>query len=483
MKHVRSAAMAAALCSIAASAAVADPTFAPGQTYYAIGVPVCQAPKHVGEARCFALRRVVVDQNTPGAFAFRPAGGATADGTIGPAGGLTPADFATAYSLKTAGGAGQTVGIVDAYNDPKINNDLQRFDEKYDLKPCSTSNGCFEVVGQTGSTTVLPANDTSGWSGEESLDVETVHSICRSCKIILVEANSASGADLAASVKEAITLGATVVSNSYGGLESGASSKIQAAYHHPGVVITASTGDDGYYDFDELKSRDEPEFPASSPDVVAVGGTSLYLGETGGRQYETVWNDDGVKDFNQYLYGKPLGATGGGCSTRFTAQSWQQSVSGWSNTGCGTMRLAADVSADADYLTGFDIFDSYDCEGHCPGPSWGTYGGTSLAAPLIAGVFALAGGANGVKYPAETLYSNIGEMYDVTVGGNGWCDGESAAECGNPNTLGHGIVDCDYTAEGVREPVGACDALPGYDGPSGVGTPNGLTAFAPKSRR
>jgi len=465
----------------AISAADAAQTFVAGRTYFAIGVPVCKVPKHAGEARCFAMRRVLVDEGTKGALPFKPAAGASGTGTIGPAGGLTPGDLATAYALPATGGAGQTVAIVDAFNDPNIVDDLKTFDANYLLKACNKANGCLQVVGQKG-TAKLPANDTTGWSVEESLDVETVHSICPNCKILLVEANSAENSDLATAENTAVAMGATVVSNSFGGPESGADSASQSAFNHPGVVITASTGDDGYYDFDELGEYgavNQPNFPASSPDVVAVGGTSLFLGQTGARQSETVWNDNGVQDYYEQYFGDRFGASGGGCSTVFSAKSWQTHVAGWKNTSCGSKRLAADVAAVADYLTGLDIYDSYSCGSCSPAPGWFTVGGTSLAAPLIAGAFALAGGANGVDYPAMTLYDNIGKAYDVTVGGNGWCDGEGAAACGNPNQTADGILDCDYSAAGKSQADGACDALAGFDGPTGVGTPNGLAVFTP----
>lgn len=437
-------------------------------TDYALNEPVCPKPV-AGQASCFVMRRVQVTQGTPGAIPYTPGAGSS---TAGPTGGLTPGDLASAYSYSpTATGSGQTVAIVDAYNDPDINSNLQAFDSYYGLSTCSTTNGCFKVVNENGGTT-LPPNDTSGWSVEESLDVETVHSVCESCKIVLLEANSPSNADLGTAEDEAITLGAAEVSNSYGEPESGADPTFQAAFDHPGVVIAASTGDDGYYDYDLLQAVDQPNFPASSPDVVAVGGTSLYLNSNGTRSSETVWNSNGPNDENGQA-----GASGGGCSTIFTAPTWQSTLSAWPDTACGSNRLVGDVSADADPNTGFDIYDTYGC---CGIDGWATVGGTSLSSPIIASIYALAGGAHGASYPASTLYSNLGStsLYDVTSGGNGWCDGENAATCGDPNTLGYGIVDCDYTASGALPPGDlACDAATGYDGPSGVGTPDGLGAF------
>ena len=260
----------------------------------------------------------------------------------------------------------------------------------------------------------------------------------------------------------------------------------QTAYNHPGIVITASAGDDGYYDFDFLGGNgtiSKPNTPAAFPSVVAVGGTSLYLGQTATRQTEGVWNDNGVKGYDEELLGEKLGAGGGGCSTLFTAPSWQTGTAKWSQTGCGTHRLVNDVSADADYLTGFDIYHTYNCGSDCDPLKWETIGGTSLASPIIAAMYALAGGAQGVADPASTLYKHLGDaadLYDVTSGGNGFCDGEGAAACGDWNLKGAGDLDCDYTAAGkVSAGDRACDALPGYDGPTGVGTPNGLGAFKP----
>ncbi len=475
-------AAAAALATMTGAATAATrPAGSPGAahsvTLYAVGKRVC-APKRPGVASCYAEIRKVVRKGTKGARPFRVAAGATASGTIGPAGGLTPGDLGAAYGLTTTGGSGQTVAVVDAYNDPNINADLQFFDAHYGLATCSTTNGCLRVVNQAGGST-LPANDTKGWSVEETLDVETVHSVCQGCKIILVEADSPLNADLATAENTAVSLGAGEVSNSFGEPESGTSTSFQAAFNHPGVVLTASAGDSGYYSYDQLAATNQPGIPAAYNTTVSVGGTSLYLGQTAARQSESVWNDNGVRDVLQQDFGAPLGAGGGGCSTLFSAQRWQTSLSVWGSTGCGSKRLDSDVSAVADYLTGFDIYDSYNCGSSCsPAPGWFTVGGTSLSSPIIAASYGLAGGAHGIAYPALTLYGHLGRGYDVTTGGNGWCAGQGAAQCPNPNSFGYGTVDCAYTAGGTPA-VGdrACDALSGYDGPTGVGTPNGITMF------
>ena len=462
----------------AAARTASGPARVQSVTRYAVGKRACAAPRRAHTATCYAEIRKVVKKGTKGARPFKVAAGATRAGTIGPAGGLTPGDLGTAYGLATTGGHGQTVAIVDAYNDPDINANLQTFDSHYGLAGCSTSNGCLRVVNQSGGA-ALPANDTSGWSVEESLDVETVHSVCQGCKIVLIEASSPGNSDLATAENEAVALGATEVSNSFGEPESGSSASFQAAFNHRGTVITASAGDDGYDSYDQLSGVDEPNIPAAYNTTVSVGGTSLYLGQAATRQSESVWNDNGPRDVLEQDFGQPLGAGGGGCSTLFSAQRWQTALSTWGSTACGSHRLDSDVSAVGDYLTGFDIYDTDNCGSACaPAPGWFTVGGTSLSSPLIAAAYALAGGAHGVAYPALTLYGHQGKAYDVTTGGNGWCDGQGAAQCPDPNLLGSGVVDCAYTAGGsVAVGDRACDALAGFDGPTGVGSPNGLTMF------
>jgi hypothetical protein len=453
---------------------------------YAVGKPVCKTPKHVltvHRATCTALRRVLVKVGTKGAQPFTPAGGATGAGTMGPNLGLTPSDIVGAYHLSTSPTAGnnQTVAIVDAFNDPNIAADLATFDAQYGL----SCNSCLTVVGQTGSSSSLPANDATGWSQEESLDVEAVHGICPACHILLVEANSDADSDLGAAENEADALGATEISNSFGGPESGTTASFQSDFDHPKIVITASTGDDGYYSFDWLGANgliNEPNIPAAYPTVVAVGGTSLYLGQSATRQSETVWNDNGPQAVWEANLGFPLGATGGGCSNLFAAQGWQANENGYSNAVCGGKRLLADASIVGDPLTGYDIYDSFACGGGCT-TGWMTFGGTSLSAPLLAAAYALSGGAHNVPYPAVTLYGNSSAAYDVQLGGDGICDGEGAAQCPDYSTNGSldlaaGMLDCAYTPlAAIAAGTGACDAARGFDGPSGLGTPKSSGLF------
>jgi PKD repeat protein len=450
---------------------------------YAKIVHACPQPK-AHRYSCDALVRVPVpssDAGTPGVERFTFGDGAL---EFGPSGGLTPGDLASAYGYDpTATGSGQTVAIVDAFDDPNIESDLATFDSHYGLSECTKKDGCLTKVSQTGSTTSLPKADTNGWSIEISLDVETVHSVCPECKILLVEARNEESQNLAAAVNEAVALNATEVSNSYGGPE-GFESSEAAAYNHPGTVITAATGDSGWDDWtDVFRTPDLPErpnAPASLPTVVAVGGTTLELSSEGHRRNETVWNGNGPVDESEFIEG----ATGGGCSTLFTAEPWQHDAPGFAASGCGAKRLAADVSAVGDPNTGFDIYDTYNCGESCEefkrGEDWVTVGGTSLSTPIISSLYALAGGSSGVSYPSLTLYGHLAShssLFDVTQGGNGFCGGASELECGHPDAFGALVegftldVDCEYTT--------ACNAAPGYDGPSGVGTPTGLGLFKP----
>ena len=256
-----------------------------------------------------------------------------------------------------------------------------------------------------------------GWALEISLDVEIAHAICQNCKILLVEASSNSFTNLAAAVDTAARLGANVISNSYGGAESSGVSSLAGSYDHPGVAVTVSSGDAGY----------GTESPASFNTVVAVGGTTLNINGNDTWASETVWS-----------------GTGSGCSGIFNARSWQTAASGWAATGCGTHRGVVDVAADANPSTGASVYDTTRYQGQT---GWFQVGGTSLSAPLIGAVFALAANSGSASYPASLPYAHTTSLHDVTSGSNGSCS----------TTMCKGAV--------------------GYDGPTGVGTPNGLGAF------
>lgn len=350
----------------------------------------------LGSAHCHAM--VVTDANGNPLASSSP-----------PAGSYGPAQFHTGYGLPTSASTAQTIAIVDAYNDPNIESDLGVYDSQYGLPPCTTANGCFLKVDQNGGTSYPRTN--SGWSLEIALDVETAHQICQNCKIVLVEASSNSLANLGAAENEAAKLGANVISNSYGGSEySSETSDENTYFNHPGIAITVSSGDGGY----------GVEFPAASQYVTAVGGTTLKLNADNTYASESAWS-----------------SSGSGCSAYISKPSWQ------TDGGC-SRRTVADVSADADPNTGAAVYDSVRYQGQS---GWFQVGGTSLASPLVAGVYALAGNAGSVTYGSYP-YSHTSSLHDVTSGSNGSCGGSYL-----------------------------CTAGPGYDGPTGLGSPNGTGGF------
>ncbi len=396
--------------------------------------------------------------------------------------GFRPQDLHSAYQLPTSAPSPQTIAVVDAYNDLNAEADLGVYDTEFGLPPCTRENGCFRQVNEHGETRNLPfpqsqealtaaearckdealekaceeVETAKGWTEEISLDIEVAHATCQSCQMVLVEASSTYYPAFEAAESTAVSQGANEVSNSWGGREPSGN---PPAFNHPGVVITASSGDGGYLNWDAENRFESPLFPASSPDVIAVGGTRLKL-NGGTWQSETVWNG--------------YGADGGGCSLKFNAQPWQSSVSDWSAVGCGEKRAVADVSADADPYTGVAVYDSQPDE---EGKTWRAVGGTSLSSPLIASVFALAGGAHEVSYPAKTLYENEisspASLHDIVSGSNG--------ECTEP-PVEKGASGCSASDEGASCSKHAiCLAGPGYDGPTGVGTPDGIGAFQPAS--
>ncbi|HEY8320056.1 MAG TPA: S53 family peptidase [Amnibacterium sp.] len=361
-------------------------------------VHVCGTPAH-GAAACNAIRADPVSNN------------GTVQPNVTPSG-YGPADLRSAYKLTATGTSSQTVAIVDAYDDPKAEADLATYRAQYGLPACTTANGCFTKVGQTGSKTSLPRAD-GGWTQEISLDLDMVSAICPGCKILLVEASSSSLTNLGTAVNTAARLGATEISNSYGGSESPSDTAYDWKYYsHPGVAITASSGDNGY----------GVEYPAASANVTAVGGTSLAKSSTTRGWSETAWN-----------------GAGSGCSAYDPKISGQSSVS----TGCAK-RAVADVSAVADPNTGVAVYDSYTYQGAA---GWMVFGGTSVASPVIASVYALAGGVS-ASTTNSSLYSNANGLFDVTSGSNGTCTTKVL-----------------------------CTAGTGWDGPTGLGTPNGTAAF------
>jgi subtilase family serine protease len=322
----------------------------------------------VGQAYCNALHVTSVTERVH-------ATGVTPNVTPS---GFGPADLLSAYQLPANGGAGQTVAIVDAYNDPNAAADMAVYRAQYGLPACTVASGCFKQVGQTG-TSKLPRSNSS-WSGEISLDLDMVSAIAPNAKIILVEASTASMTNLGSAVNTAAAMGATEITNSYGGSESSADTGYDTTYfNHPGIAITVSTGDSGY----------GVQYPAASPFVTAVGGTALKRDSSTRGWNESVWNTSSTE------------GAGSGCSAYEAKPTWQK------DTGCAH-RTVGDVSAVADPATGVAVYQTYGASG------WTVYGGTSVASPLIAGVYADAGAHSAV--PAAEAYARTTALNDVTVG-------------------------------------------------------------------
>jgi hypothetical protein len=393
----------------------------------------CSAPVAPGHARCLAMRLLVESSAAAQPFAA-PRTGRRAAPTSKPFPGfMTPQRLREAYGLpeETAAGSTQTIAVVDAFDDPTAEADLAVYSKQFGLPACTSESGCFRKVNQNGEALPLPEPEGE-WATEVSIDVQMAHAICQSCHILLVETNTEEFSDLAEGVNAAVSHGATEVSNSYGAAEKSSLKELESThFNHPGTVITASSGDCGY--LNKLCPEVAPgaEFPADSPHVISVGGTSVH--QSGSTWTSTAWEEGGS-----------------GCSVVFDAPFWESGVANYAATGCGSGRAEADVSAVGDPNTGVDVYDSTP---EFPGgpTGWGVWGGTSVASPIVAAEFALAGGSQGVSYPSATIYGHAGEasdFYDVLSGSNGKCASETI-----------------------------CEAVAGFDGPTGLGSPVGLGAF------
>ncbi len=330
---------------------------------------------------------------------------------------LGPSDIQSAYKLPANAGQGQTVAIVDAYGDSTAESDLATFRSFYGLPPCTTANGCFQKVDQNGGTNYPPDNNSpnGGWDLEQSLDLDAVSAACPNCHILLVQGNDNSLQNLGIAENTAVSLGAKYVSNSYGVLgETSTETQFDQYYEHPGVAIDAATGDAG----------NVTNWPATNPDVAGIGGTTLTKDTSVPRGWdETAWADGGS-----------------GCSPYEPHPDYQNGI----NTDCPNNKAIADISADADPNSGLATYDT-NGEG-----GWLQVGGTSLATPLVTAMYALAGppvpGTFPVTYPYQDP-NQSNDLFDVTQGSNGGCG----------NVL--------------------CNAGPGWDGPTGLGTPDGVNAL------
>ena len=324
---------------------------------------VCPSPS-VGSAHCHAL--VVSDARGNPLASTSPTG-------------LSPATIKSAYAYSTSStaGAGKTIAIVDAYDDPSAESDLAVFSSTYVLPDCTTANGCFTKVNQTGGAS-YPRKD-SGWALEISLDIQWAHAIAPGAHILLVEASSNSFANLLAA-EDYAKANANYVSNSWGGSEFSSESGYDSHFAQSGVSFFVSSGDAGL----------PAEYPSASPNVISVGGTTLHFSGTTFTS-ETGWS-----------------GSGGGCSAyepKATAQT-----TGLVN--CSGKRATPDVSLDADPSSGVSVYDTTRYQGQ---QGWFTIGGTSASSPMWAARSADAGALVNASY----VYGSSITYRDITSGNNG----------------------------------------------------------------
>jgi subtilase family serine protease len=356
-----------------------------------------------------AVQPVLADRPPDGEA--RPPIHVRGNATSGPTG-LTPAQVRHFYRFDQIlnQGAGQTIAIVDAYDDPNIESDLAVFSTQFGLPACTTNNGCFKKIYASGKPRTDP-----GWSLEMALDVEWAHAIAPAAKIVLVEAASNSFANLIQAVDVAVNNGASAVSMSFGGNEFSSQTTYDAHFSHAGVTFTASSGDSG----------SGVEYPAASPNVVAVGGTTIQMNSDSTYKSETAWS-----------------GSGGGQSSVETEPSYQLGF----GIASQNKRGVPDVAYDADPNTGFPVYDSVRYQGQA---GWFQVGGTSAGAPQWAALIAIV---NSMRVAANKATLNGAQLalYNTSA----------------YNTNFHDIVNGSNGSCGTL-----CNASLGYDFVTGLGSP------------
>jgi hypothetical protein len=359
-----------ALASLVVPQASAQTGGPPPQAGFGLSHHALCSSVPAGQARCFA--DVVEHRGRVGTEA-----------TTAPTG-LAPATVQSAYGFTTSltAGAGKTIAIVDANDDPTAESDLGAFSSQFGLPACTSGNGCFTKVDQSGGAS-YPAVD-SGWALEISLDIQWAHAIAPGAKILLVEANSASFSDLTTAEQYA-TAHAQYVSNSWGGQESFLDVLFDSYFSAPGVSVFASSGDSGL----------PASYPSSSPNVISVGGTTLHFDANNNFTGETGWSSGG-----------------GGCSAYESATTAQASFGQYGQVNCGGARATPDVALDADPASGVSVYDSTPYSGQT---GWYKVGGTSVSSPL----FAARSAVQGVPVDAGYVYGTNIPFRDITSGNNG----------------------------------------------------------------
>jgi hypothetical protein len=376
----------------------------------------CATTAGPGHAHCYlALERAAVPPPTA----------TTAACPVNEAGGYSACNIQGAYGLKTLSkkdGKGNTVAVVDAYDDPNAAKDLNVYRSDEHLSKCTTANGCFKKVNQEGTAKNYP-NPSATWAGEISLDLDMVSAVCPNCHILLVEANSNGFGTLATAVNEAVSLGARAVSDSWGSGEFGGETGWDGDWDHPGVAITFSSGDGAY--------QAGVQYPSASPYVTSVGGTELTPSSNSRGWTEVAWS-------NPTSGSPPKQGSGSGCSAYEPKPPWQ------TDKAC-TRRTTADVSAVAANVLSYDTYATP--------PGWYYSFGTSVASPIIAATYGLADNPPNNSTPASAIYAApAGDLHDITSGSTGTCTPPSRDKY-------------------------LCTAVKSYDGPTGRGTPKGIGAF------
>jgi hypothetical protein len=332
--------------------------------------------------------------------------------------GLSPSQLQSAYGLQSAwAGTRQTVAVVTAFDDPNAEADMGTYRAQFNLPPCTSSDGCFKKVDQTGGSSY----PQPGWSFVDAEALDMISAVCPNCHILLVEANSASVPDLGAAENEAVALGAKFIANDWITAETSQDTSYDTQYfNHPGVAITAPAGNSGY----------GVNYPAASQYVTAVGGTTLTPGGGSRGWTESVWS-----------------GTGSGCSAYDPKPSWQK------DTACSG-RTLNDLAAVADPSTGSAVA-VYDTP--TEGGNWVLGGGTAVAAAIVAAAYALAGTPASGTYPASYPYAHPGGSYTTP---------------GTAYPYAAGLNDITSGSNGTCSTSYLCTAGSGYDGPTGLGSPS-----------
>ena len=336
--------------------------------------------------------------------------------------GYGPSDLQSAYKINpnATATAKPTVAIVGAYGYPALESDLAVYRSTFGLPACTVASGCLKIVNQNGAASPLPSPPPpdDDWTVEAALDVDMVSAACPKCNILVVQADDNRGTGLFLAQAAAARLGATVISNSWGGPEpKGATpeetaqiaeemAQIDEVFNQPGVAVFVAAGDDGFND-----GGDGPDFPGTSSHVISVGGTRLLRDASTRGWSETAWS------------------SGGSACSLFIAKPAYQTLSP-----CA-LKATADIAAVGDPATGLAVYNA-------GAKGWLTVGGTSAASPFVAGIYAATG--NGAQTSGSFLAANTTKLFDVTSGNNG--------NCGTSTLL--------------------CNAKAGWDGPTGYGTPN-----------